>query len=76
MQRITGLTANLTAQGVPPNRANEQAYAIVGQMVGSQAASLAYIDIISAMALAIMCLVPFVLIMKKPPKGAQAAAAH
>ena len=56
-------------------RANQQAYAIVGQMVGSQAASLAYIDIISAMAIAILFLVPFVLIMKKPPKGARAAAA-
>jgi DHA2 family multidrug resistance protein len=76
VQRIAGLTANLTAQGIPPNRATEQAYAIVGQMVGSQAAGLAYIDIISAMAIAILCLVPFVLIMKKPPKGAQAAAAH
>src|SRR5579883_267109 len=76
VQRISGLTANLTAQGIPANRATEQAYAIVGQMVGSQSATLAYIDIISAMALAILCLVPFVLIMKKPPKGARAAAAH
>ena len=76
VERIAGLTANLTAQGIPPNRASEQAYAIVGRMVGSQAASLAYIDIISAMAIAIMCLVPFALIMKKPPRGARAAAAH
>jgi DHA2 family multidrug resistance protein len=74
--RIAGLTANLTAQGIPPNRATEQAYAIVGRMIGSQAASLAYIDIISAMAIAVMCLVPFVLVMKKPQKGARAAAAH
>jgi DHA2 family multidrug resistance protein len=75
-QRIAGLTANLTAQGIPANRANQQAYAIVGRMVGSQAASLAYIDIISAMAIAVLFLVPFVLVMKKPPKGARAAAAH
>lgn len=75
-QRIQGLTANLAAQGIPINRATEQAYAIVGRTVGSQAATLAYIDIISAMAIATLGLIPFVMLMRKPPRGARAAAAH
>jgi MFS transporter, DHA2 family, multidrug resistance protein len=75
-QRVAGLAANLNAQGIPMNSATARAYAIIARTVGAQAATLAYIDIISTMAIAIMFLVPFVLIMKKPPKGARAAAAH
>ncbi len=75
-QRIAGLAANLNSQGVPMNEATRQAYAIVARTIGAQASTLAYIDIISIGAFAILALVPIVWLMKKPPRGAAPAAAH
>ena len=75
-ERVAGLAANLARQGIPMNQASAQAYAIIGQTVGAQASTLAYIDIISTMAIAVLCLVPFAFLMRRPPKGARAAAAH
>jgi MFS transporter, DHA2 family, multidrug resistance protein len=54
-----------------------QAYAQISSVVAGQATTLAYIDVISFLALVVVCLIPFVLIMRRPPKHAPAAqAAH
>jgi hypothetical protein len=45
-------------------------------MISGQATTLAYIDIISIMALGVLCLAPVAFLMQRPPKRAQAAAAH
>jgi MFS transporter, DHA2 family, multidrug resistance protein len=75
-QRVAGLTKTFTDQGIAPNQATAQAYTLISRTVTGQAAVLAYIDIISIMAVVVMCLVPLVLIMQRPPKRSQAAAAH
>jgi DHA2 family multidrug resistance protein len=75
-QRITGLTQTFTAQGIPSNEANARAYSIVSRTIGGQSAVLAYVDIISVGAVVIMCLVPLVFIMQRPPKNAAPVAAH
>lgn len=75
-ERIAGLTRTLTSQGVPPNVANARAYSMFGGMISQQAAVLSYVDIVSVMAVAILCLTPLVLVMQRPPKRSGAIAAH
>jgi DHA2 family multidrug resistance protein len=75
-QRIEGLTHRLTSQGIPPNEATAQAYTMMSRTIGAQATTLAYIDIIALMAVAVFCLAPLAFLMQRPPKNAKAAAAH
>jgi MFS transporter, DHA2 family, multidrug resistance protein len=75
-QRIAGLTQTFTSQGIPANEANLRAYSMLGRLVSGQASVLAYVDIISIMAVVILCLVPLPLLMKRPPKHAEPVAAH
>jgi MFS transporter, DHA2 family, multidrug resistance protein len=75
-QRVAGLTQTLTDQGIPPNEATAQAYSLISRTISGQAATLAYIDIISVMAVVVLCLAPLVLLMQRPPKHAPPAAAH
>ena len=72
-QRITGLTRTFTSQGVPANEASARAYSLLSRTISGQASMLAYVDIISIMAVVIMCLVPLLLLMKRPPKNAAPA---
>jgi DHA2 family multidrug resistance protein len=73
---LAQLTSYFARQGVPPDQAAGRALAGMARVVSQQAATLAYIDIVSAMALGIVCLTPLVLIMKRPRRGAARAAAH
>jgi hypothetical protein len=52
-----------------------QAYGRVAGLISGQATTLAYMDILSTMALVVVCLTPFVLLMRRP-KRAQAQAAE
>lgn len=76
VQRINGITQTFTAQGIPANEATARAYALMSQTVASQSAMLGYVDIISISAVVLLCLVPLVLLMQRPPKGEAAVAAH
>ena len=51
---------------------------MVSYMIDSQAATLAYVQVISIMAVIVLCLVPFLLIMRrnKPARGEQQPAMH
>jgi len=71
-QMAQGLANNLARQGQPFPK--QQAYGQIYGLVQGQATTLAYIDVISVLALVVMCLVPFVLIMRKPPKTSDAPA--
>ncbi len=53
----------------------EQAYGRISGLITTQATALAYIDVISFLALIVICLVPFVMIMRRP-KSAVAPAGH
>jgi DHA2 family multidrug resistance protein len=75
-QRIAGMTQTFISQGLPPDQANARAYSFLGRIIDSQASTLAYIDIISVMAVAVLCLAPCAFMMKRPQKGARPAAAH
>jgi DHA2 family multidrug resistance protein len=75
-QRIVGLTRTFTSQGVPANEANVRAYSLLSRTVSAQASTLAYVDIISIGSVFIICLVPLVFLMKRPPRHAEPAAAH
>jgi MFS transporter, DHA2 family, multidrug resistance protein len=72
-QMANGLSRTLSLQGVPHPLA--QAYARIAGLINGQATTLAYIDVISGMALVVALLTPFVLIMRRPKRAAAAAAA-
>ncbi|MBV8904935.1 MAG: DHA2 family efflux MFS transporter permease subunit [Acidobacteriia bacterium] len=56
---------------------SQQAYGRVAHMIEGQATALAYMDVLSFMALVVACLVPFVLIMRRPKRAnAPAPSAH
>jgi DHA2 family multidrug resistance protein len=74
--RIDGLTKTFTDQGIPLNQATAQAYSLMSRTISGQAATLAYIDIISLMAVVVLCLVPLAFLMQRPPKSAPPVAAH
>jgi len=55
--KLAILTQIFTRQGIQLNEATARAYALIGRMISVQASVLAYVDIISLMALVLMCLV-------------------
>jgi DHA2 family multidrug resistance protein len=56
---------------------SRRAYARVYRLIQGQATLLAYVDIVTVMAFVVVCLIPLVFLMKKPPKaGGAAPAAH
>ncbi len=71
-----GHHANMTSQGVPPNEAAAQAYWLMSRTISGQASTLAYVDIISVAAVAVLCLAPLAFLMQRPPRSAKAAGAH
>jgi DHA2 family multidrug resistance protein len=73
-QMADGMRQMLARRGAPYPM--QQAYGQVAGIVAGQATTRAYIDIIYLLALVVVCLVPFVLIMRKPPRGAPTPAAH
>ena len=75
-QMIDGLTASLRSQGLSPSEAVHQAYGRMAALLQTQAATLAYTDVVSGMALIVACLVPLCFIMKRPPKDSVAPPMH
>ena len=73
-QMAGGLARTLANHGVPNPLA--QSYARIAGLISGQATTLAYIDVISVMALVVALLTPFVLIMRRPKSGAAVPAAH
>lgn len=72
-QMLAGMAATLRQAGVSASDATAQAYARIGMMLQQQATTLAYIDVISVMALVVLCLVPLVLLMRKGKPGDSAS---
>jgi DHA2 family multidrug resistance protein len=71
-----GLVQTLKGHGVGATEATRQAYAMLSAMIDQQATTLAYVQVISIMAVIVLCLVPFLLIMRrnKPVAGEQTIA--
>ena len=72
-QMLEGMTASLQAAGLSPATASHQAYARMQALLQQQATSLAYTDVVSVLALAILALAPLSFLMKRPPSGADDA---
>ena len=66
-QMRNGISSALQAHGLSAGQALHQAYARVAFMVQQQAASLAYKDVVSVLAVLVACLIPLTFIMKRPP---------
>jgi len=62
---VTGTANHLTASGSSPEEATRQAYGIVANTIGRQAAMQSYLDVYYLLAVGAAILVPCVFIMKK-----------
>ena len=60
------MAATLHSQGLSAAEATHQAYERVNMMLQQQAAAVAYKDVISILAIVVVCLIPTAFIMVKP----------
>jgi DHA2 family multidrug resistance protein len=67
---VGGLTQTLKHQGSSGPDATRQAFGMLSGMIDRQATTLAYVEVISMLAVIVLCLVPFLLIMKRNRPGA------
>ena len=64
-----GLIQMFKKQGASTTEATRQAYGLVSSMIVRQATTMAYVDVIYVLALIILCLVPFIFIMRRSKQG-------
>jgi DHA2 family multidrug resistance protein len=62
---VGGLSQTIQGKGAGSVDAARQAHGIISYMIDKQATTLAYVEVISILAVIILCLVPFLLIMKR-----------
>jgi DHA2 family multidrug resistance protein len=70
---VSRISQSLQNSGLEATAATQQAYARVMAMLQGQAATLAYVQVISLMAIVVGCLIPLPMIMRRPPKRNPAA---
>ena len=76
---LGGIRQALVNAGVETSVAGQQAYGRVMGMIQLQATTLAYVKVVSLMAIIVACLIPLPMIMRRPPKrkmSAEEMAAH
>ncbi|HWB83699.1 MAG TPA: DHA2 family efflux MFS transporter permease subunit [Bryobacteraceae bacterium] len=73
-QMTNGMSRMLESQGAA--HPLQQTYGRIAGLIEGQAATLGYIDVMSMMALVVLCLVPFVLIMRRPKVQTDQVALH
>jgi MFS transporter, DHA2 family, multidrug resistance protein len=73
---LNGMSAALRSHGLNSGQALHQAYARLSFMMQQQAASLAYKDAVSSMAILVACLIPLTFLMKRPPAHSAAPPVH
>ncbi len=66
-QMTNGLTQTFAQHGAA--HPQQLAWGRISGLVGAQATTLAYVDIITGLALLVACLVPLVMIMRRPKPG-------
>jgi DHA2 family multidrug resistance protein len=74
LQMASGLTQTLAQRGV--GHPQQQAYERISGIMVGQATTLAYVDIITVMAVVVALLSPLVMIMRRPKPGGPAPAVH
>jgi len=75
-QAVGGISAALRSHGLGTGQALHQAYARVELMMQQQAASLAYKDAVSSLAILVALLIPLTFIMKRPPAHTAPPSVH
>ena len=72
---VGGLSQTLQGKGSGSADATHKAYGMLSFMIDRQATTIAYVEVISILAIIILCLVPFLLIMRRnrPAVGEQTA---
>jgi DHA2 family multidrug resistance protein len=73
-QFVGGLRQSMLHQNQP--RPMKEAYGRVMGLIQGQATTLAYIDVISVMSIAVALLPPFILFMRRPKAASAPPAAH
>jgi DHA2 family multidrug resistance protein len=74
---VGGLSQTLQARGNNSVDATHKAFGMVSYMIDRQSTTLAYVEVISILAVIIICLVPFLLIMKRNKQAtAEQTAVH
>jgi DHA2 family multidrug resistance protein len=62
---VGGLTQTMKNHGANGVDATLQAHGVLSAMIDRQATTLAYVEVISILAVIVLCLIPFLLIMKR-----------
>jgi MFS transporter, DHA2 family, multidrug resistance protein len=73
---LGGLTQTLVQKGFDPVTASNHAWAQMQAMIQAHSANLAYVDVVSIMALVVACLVPLPFFMKRGLPGTGAPMGH
>jgi len=73
---LSGLTHTWVQKGFDPVTASNHAWAQMQAMIQAHAANLAYVDVVSIMALVVACLVPLPFFMKRGLPGTGAPMGH
>ncbi len=68
VDRVNSLSSSFHSLGFGPSTDTQMAYASLYNSIQAQSSTLAYIDVISWMALLVALLIPFVTIMRRPPQ--------
>jgi MFS transporter, DHA2 family, multidrug resistance protein len=66
---VAGVSQSLQNAGLEATAATQQAYGRVMAMLQLQATTLAYVKVITLMAIIVGCLIPLPMIMRRPPRG-------
>jgi DHA2 family multidrug resistance protein len=64
---VNGISQSLQNAGLEATAATQQAYARAMAMLQLQGAALAYVKVITIMAIVVCCLIPLPMIMRRPP---------
>jgi DHA2 family multidrug resistance protein len=76
MQLLDRFRSMWLGSGSGPGLADQQSLGSMFGMVQRQAAMLAFVELFRVLAVVFLLMIPLLLIMKKPPKGARAEAGH
>lgn len=74
--RVAATAGALAARGASPAAAQHQALSLLDGSVSLQSAVLSFGDTFRVTAILILCTLPLVLLLGRPPKGAKIAAGH
>jgi DHA2 family multidrug resistance protein len=76
MQMLERFRSMWNGAGSGPGLSDQQSIASMFGLVQRHAAMLAFVELFRGLALVFLLMIPLLLIMKKPPKGAKAEAGH